>query len=148
MKLHGWREKAPRKNSQLLWGGLSPSFSDHLTPGCTVVLQLSVGLQLHGLNNVGEFTWKDYQLLPWAKLQEKILYNLIRSVAGSTENKYLKSRNCNHWVIDFNSLSLIANSEEVISRARLDFLCGSTEAWLHFKQRPITSRVLIKTLAS
>jgi len=141
-------KRVPHKNSQILWGGLSASFSEHPTAGCNVVLQLSDGLQLHELNNVGAFTWKDYQLLPWEKVQENILYNLIRSVVGSTENKYLTSRNCNHWFIDFNSLSLIANSEEVISRARLDFLCGSTEAWLHFKQRPITSRVLIKTLAS
>lgn len=139
MQLHRWRENS--KTTEI-------SFSDHSSPGCTVVLQLSGGLQLRKLNNGGQFTWKDYQLLPWAKVQEKILYNITWSVAGSTKNKYLTSRNWNHWVIDFNSLSLIANSEDVISRARLDFLCGSTEAWLHFKQRPIPSRVLIKTLTS
>lgn len=45
-----------------------------------------------------------------------------------TENKYLLNRNSNQRVIDFNSLSLIANSENVISGARLDFLYGSIEA--------------------
>jgi hypothetical protein len=76
MQLHRWRENS--KTTDI-------SFSDHSTPGCTMVLQLTGGLQLHELNNVGQFTWKDYQLLPWAKVQEKILYNITWSVAGSTK---------------------------------------------------------------
>jgi hypothetical protein len=53
----------------------------------------------------------------------------------STENKHLLSRNCNQWVIGFNSLSLIANPENVVSGVKLDFLYGGIEARVCSRQR-------------